>query len=242
MQILRCLSLACATAIVSSPLLLRADNEAQIRAREALEQKMDQMNTEPVTSTPPPAVTNTPPPAPAPKKSKSKPKPAPVEKPAPPPVEQPAVSQSAPPVSTPAPPAPKPVRTTEKAPPAAEFAPPPTNTQSDDRLQNALQQKMTETPAPTAEQQAPLPPPAHKKEKKVANNPTTTPPPAHPANPTPTAPANPPPSSLPPLQGPASPISSSKQQQLESLLQQYRADQITPQQYHEQRAKILSEP
>src|SRR5579871_3131389 len=82
MQISRCLSLACAMAMISSPLLLRADNEAQIRAREALEQKMQQMDTQSVTSTPPSTVPP-PPPAPAPAKpKKAKSKPAP---PAPPP-------------------------------------------------------------------------------------------------------------------------------------------------------------
>lgn len=240
MQILRCLSLACATAMISSPLLLRADNEAQIRARAALEQKMDQMNTEPATATPPSTETNQPPaPAPAKPKKVKKAKPAPVEQPAPPPVQQPSVTESAPPVSTPPPPAPEPVRTREKAPAAtANFAPAPAttdNTQTDERLQNALQQRMTETPAAPTEQQTP---PTHSKQRnEVANNP----PPAHPYNPPPQM-QNPPASTLPALQGPPSPLSASKQQQLEALLQQYKADQITPQQYHEQRAKILGEP
>jgi hypothetical protein len=47
---------------------------------------------------------------------------------------------------------------------------------------------------------------------------------------------------LPPLSGPPSSLSPAKQQKLDVLLQQYRADQISPEQYHEQRAKILSEP
>jgi hypothetical protein len=34
----------------------------------------------------------------------------------------------------------------------------------------------------------------------------------------------------------------SKEQRLGVLLQQYKADQITPQEYHAQRAKILAEP
>lgn len=37
-------------------------------------------------------------------------------------------------------------------------------------------------------------------------------------------------------------FSGSKQDRLSALLQQYRADQITPQQYHTQRAKIIAEP
>ena len=36
-------------------------------------------------------------------------------------------------------------------------------------------------------------------------------------------------------------LSGTKQQRLDQLLSQYRADQISPQAYHEQRAKILAE-
>ena len=41
---------------------------------------------------------------------------------------------------------------------------------------------------------------------------------------------------------PSLPISAEKQKQLSSLLMLYQADSITPQEYHEKRAKILSEP
>jgi len=41
---------------------------------------------------------------------------------------------------------------------------------------------------------------------------------------------------------PALPISATKEQRLQALLMQYRADQITPQQYQTQRAAILAEP
>jgi hypothetical protein len=47
---------------------------------------------------------------------------------------------------------------------------------------------------------------------------------------------------LPALSGPPSSLSAAKQQKLDALLQQYRMDQLTPQQYHEQRAKVLAEP
>lgn len=235
MQILRCLSLACATAIISSPLLLRADNEAQIRAQQALDQKMQELNSQSVTSTPPSTVAK-------PVKPKPKPAPpAPVQKPTPPPVQPPVVSQSTPPTPPP-PPQPKPAKKLKPASAtSSEFAPAPTepsaNTQTDERLQNALQQKMTETPPPT-EQQAPPPPRKHKEEVTESSTPPSnpTPPPSH------TPPPTPPAQSLPPLQGPPSPLSASKQNRLEELLQLYKADQITPQQYHEQRAKILSEP
>ena len=45
-----------------------------------------------------------------------------------------------------------------------------------------------------------------------------------------------------PIEPPPSPISSAKEARLAELLRKYKADEITPQQYHEQRAKILSEP
>ncbi|HWW00160.1 MAG TPA: hypothetical protein VNZ64_10735 [Candidatus Acidoferrum sp.] len=49
------------------------------------------------------------------------------------------------------------------------------------------------------------------------------------------------PGNFPPLAGPVSPISAAKQQQLDALLLSYKADQITPEQYHAERAKILGE-
>src|SRR5262249_25474638 len=49
------------------------------------------------------------------------------------------------------------------------------------------------------------------------------------------------PAALPPMAGPASTLSATKQQKLDHLLQLYRADQITRQEYQRQRAKILSE-
>ncbi len=48
--------------------------------------------------------------------------------------------------------------------------------------------------------------------------------------------------SFPPLQGPALPISADKQQRLQELLRQYKANEITPDQYHKERARILAEP
>jgi hypothetical protein len=45
-----------------------------------------------------------------------------------------------------------------------------------------------------------------------------------------------------PMPAPPVPFSNDKQQRLDQLLKQYQADQITPAQYHEQRAKIIAEP
>jgi hypothetical protein len=47
---------------------------------------------------------------------------------------------------------------------------------------------------------------------------------------------------LAPIPGPPLPISMAKQQKLSDLLRQYQADEITPEQYHSERAKILAEP
>jgi hypothetical protein len=45
-----------------------------------------------------------------------------------------------------------------------------------------------------------------------------------------------------PLEGPPLPISSEKHERLNGLLQRYRADQLTPEQYQAERAKILAGP
>ncbi len=47
---------------------------------------------------------------------------------------------------------------------------------------------------------------------------------------------------LQPIQAPPLPISAAKEAQLQGLLQRYKTDQITPEQYHTERAKILAEP
>jgi hypothetical protein len=49
-------------------------------------------------------------------------------------------------------------------------------------------------------------------------------------------------SNFPPLEGPALPISYEKQQRLAQLLDRYKADQVTPEQYQAERAKILAAP
>jgi len=45
-----------------------------------------------------------------------------------------------------------------------------------------------------------------------------------------------------PIEGPALNISADKQQRLAELLRRYQADEVTPAQYHEERAKILAQP
>ncbi len=45
---------------------------------------------------------------------------------------------------------------------------------------------------------------------------------------------------LQPLQAPPAPVSAQQQEALQSLLQRYEADQITPDEYQAERAKILA--
>ena len=47
---------------------------------------------------------------------------------------------------------------------------------------------------------------------------------------------------LKPIVAPPLPISAAKEARLQALLEQYKADQITPKEYHDQRAAILAEP
>jgi hypothetical protein len=47
---------------------------------------------------------------------------------------------------------------------------------------------------------------------------------------------------LKPIKAPPLPISAVKEAQLQTLLERYKANQITPEQYHTERAKILAEP
>jgi len=47
---------------------------------------------------------------------------------------------------------------------------------------------------------------------------------------------------FPPMAAPSSPLSASKEARLAELLRQYKADEITPAQYHAERAKIIAEP
>jgi uncharacterized protein YnzC (UPF0291/DUF896 family) len=61
------------------------------------------------------------------------------------------------------------------------------------------------------------------------------------ADPTSSA-GNSPSMNFPPLEGPPLPISSDKYQRLNELLQRYKADQVTPEQYQVERAKILAGP
>jgi hypothetical protein len=47
---------------------------------------------------------------------------------------------------------------------------------------------------------------------------------------------------LKPIEAPAPPISADKQAQLQALLAKYMADQVSPEEYQQQRAAILAQP
>ena len=47
---------------------------------------------------------------------------------------------------------------------------------------------------------------------------------------------------LKPIMAPPPPVSAAKDAQLQALLEKYEANQITPDQYQAERAKILAEP
>ncbi len=51
-----------------------------------------------------------------------------------------------------------------------------------------------------------------------------------------------PPMVVKPVETPALPISATKEERLQALLNKYKADQITPAEYHTERAKIIGEP
>jgi hypothetical protein len=50
------------------------------------------------------------------------------------------------------------------------------------------------------------------------------------------------PQAFPPIQAPPLDISAEKQQRLDELFRKYKVDEVTPEEYHQQRAKILAEP
>jgi hypothetical protein len=293
MQILTKLLIACAIAATISPISSRAaDTDAQIKAREALRQKMNELEVQPMETNAAPTVA-----APS-KKPKVKPTPAPT-------VSQPAPAQTVrtvpAPVQTPPPAVEMPMRTPPPAPAPTVRTPPPakmkpvakssqmsgqvTASRPDSekvaKARAALEDKMKElqepggastqpavaasTPAPSRSTPAPVvsnpAPVAHTPEvgssapqptvNTEPNEPLPTPPPVrksaqaeHKKSKEPKTP-RPMPESRPLYAlpaGPPPPVSAEKLQKLNVLLQQYKADQITPEQYHEERAKILAGP
>ncbi|HEX5221563.1 MAG TPA: hypothetical protein VFZ59_18510 [Verrucomicrobiae bacterium] len=130
----------------------------------------------------------------------------------------------APPPATPTPAAQTPAETFEPV-------PNPDNAESLARAREALRQKLQEMQA------TPQPAPVAAVAPAPAPKPGAAPAPA--AKPAATPVAT---STYKPIEVPASPFSPAKQAKLAELLARYRADAITSQEYHTQRAAIIAEP
>jgi len=278
MQTLKSLSVLCAIGLCATSISNAApDNWAQARAREALEQKLRELQSPPPANPSAPAATPSvgvqPSPAPAPA-------PRPILEPAPVPV-VPTLAPARPPAALPvfvpesaditrlrealrqklnelnaqtrpAPAAPvAPQVPMTPAPPVAPAAVPPPavvtlpalsvpaeGRPADPALQEAMRQKMSELnaqqkaapPAPRAKtsaiKPAPVPAPAVARTQK-----TKAPKKSKMAAP-----------EFKPIQAPPLPISASKEARLAELLRRYKADEITPEQYQAERARIRAEP
>lgn len=210
------------------------DTEADIRLREALRQKMAEVGPE------------TTEPAPAPSKPAKKvkaPKPVAPVAPAAPEAAAPVVAA---PAAQPAPVVAAPV-VVEPAPvvaPAQPAAPAPVDDAQAERLREAVRARLAqEAVTPTAPQPVVT---THGSDLEPAVSTTTIVAPTTPVQTEVAPPVQQPvvhqaPTAPVTFEAPALPISGSKEARLAALLQQYKADQITPQQYHEQRAKIIAE-
>ncbi|HEX4644931.1 MAG TPA: hypothetical protein VH598_04920 [Verrucomicrobiae bacterium] len=228
----------------SLPAQARPDNEYQSRARQQLREAMGDLKGVPPTNAAPtqPQPVKTAPVTPA---VKPMPTPTPtqpvVKMPAPTPA-QPVVKMPTPtseqpviivktPAPTPTPAVVKPVVTTQIQPmPTPAKKPMGLSPEAEMRAREAVRQAELQLDGQVS---ATSVPPPRTMEPRVA---ATTPPVKREI---PTAI----PSAMPArLVAPPTNLSGSKEQRLGQLLQQYKADQITPAQYHEQRAKILAEP
>src|SRR5208282_1151027 len=231
MQISNLFPAVCAVAFCAGFLTVRAeDTPAQAAARAALMEKMNALEAQPARPAPPPIVVT---PSGAAQAQPSQPTNVVV-------VPPPAVP------ARPTVPAPetKPMPGTE----AVQTAPATSDAEAQAKARAALEQKMSElnqqnwaTPAV-----APTAPPTPQTQP-VAISPVKPAPPA--VKPEVMPPANQINANYPgkelglkPIQAPLLPISAAKEAQLQALLERYKADQITPGQYHTERAKILAEP
>ena len=235
MQNTRCILLGCVAALALLPLPIRAqDTDAQAKARQALEKQLTNSPPQPATKAPA---------APAPAQpAKTAPATAPAAKPAatPPPATpvaatstnalENALHQTISDLRT--------QPTQQGSGPWAVQMPPAADSEEIAKAREALRQKIADLSNPPETPPAQLNPhdaavylavkDAEKRqheaelERKAAA--TSEPPP------------------MQDLSGPVPPISAVKQEKLDALLQQYQTDQISPEQYHEQRAKILAGP
>ena len=166
----------------------RPDSDRIAKAREAMEAKMKELNTqggEATVASQPAAVS-----------------PPPANRPA---ATQPTVAKQRPPATT-----------STRAPEISSTSRPITSSETSEPL-----------PAPPPRKRAPEP---ESKQPKKSKKPRESRP----------TPESRPMYALP--QGPPPPVSAEKLAKLNALLQQYDADRITPEQYHQERAKILAGP
>jgi colicin import membrane protein len=222
MQISKSLLIGCATALLLSPLSLRADDtEAQAKAREALNRKMEEMQTRPpgMPVAPEPVV------KPSQAEQQKQAEQAKADKAAAEKAkkeEQRKAEQAAKEAKKPAPTAAQPT----------EFVQPNEPAQTTVTAQTAAQPTAGETAAPAVEGK---PADQTKKSDKSSKK-------SEPATKKPDEAKAKKPDAFQPLQGPPSPLSADKQQRLSELNRKYLADQITSVEYHAERAKIIAEP
>jgi hypothetical protein len=292
MQILTKCLIVCVLAATTAPISSHAaDTDAQVRAREALRQKIGELDAQAAVTNPPPIAAPKSKPAPEPPITNPTPAPADTVKTAPAtPVPAPAIETSSTPPSAPAPVVkttrkPKPAPVAKTAPASGQYTASRPDSEKVAKARMALEEKMRELNAPGSEPgqpavasqppvtrpvvatQAPAnpAPPVHRTpevsstsqppstEMREMTEPLPTPPPVRrtaqpqpkpevskkPRQTTPT-PEPRPLYALP--KGPPPPVSAEKVEKLSILLQQYQADRITPEQYHQERAKILAGP
>ena len=228
MQISKLFPAVCTAAVCAGFIAVRAeDTPAQAAARAALMKSMNMPEEQPAQPAPPPIVVT--PSGAAP--------------------EQPKQPTNAVVVPAPAAPAQPVVRTPKaKAMPAtkaAQTTPTPSNMEAGAKTTAALKQKTSQPNAP--EQANPkFTPPAPQTQPAAAGSAKPTPPATKPEVMSPpnqinaNFPGKEP--GLKPGEAPPLEISGSKEARLQALLVAYKADQITPEQYHIERAKILAEP
>ena len=210
-------SAAVLLAALVSPKIFAQDSDAQQKAREALRQKMSELDASKSGNSAPKSVT--PPPVAAP--TQSAPAPAPVTAPPPPP--PPATEPVVVPKSTTPPPA-APVAVPE---PAAQ----PIDAEGSEKARAALREKMNQLNSQPTTATAPATAPKSTAKAAPATATAASNKAAQAAPATPRA-----------LETPAPAISASKEARLAELLQKYKADAITPEEYHTKRAAIRAEP
>jgi hypothetical protein len=237
MRISKCFLVVCAAACCAVVLPLRgADTETDIKLREALEKKLNELQSQPAVA--PHSGVTTP---------QTKTPAAPATTPTPPASGRKTAVPPAQPGGRPTPPAQwtPPPATAQPAPAAAQ----PVNQESIDKARETLHQQMTElenqppaatnalVPSPKKAESQPGQKPLETKALQTAGNPDAQPK-ADKAMKKPAKGAT----AFPPVQAPPPAISADKDARLAELLRKYKADEITPEEYHQQRAKILSGP